>query len=73
MAELVDNYVGHLYPNYFATPVRSVLVRQTRDLLLFTFNGNLLRLEEEYLIPGANLIAKIKSICETGQVREMSI
>lgn len=69
VAELVDNYMGHLYPDYDHT--RSVLVRQARDLLLCTYHGNLLRLEEEFLAPGANLIAVIKRACEAGQVSEL--
>lgn len=67
MANLVDHYLGHLYPDYY-DHTRSVLVRQTRDLLLCTYQGNLVRLEEDFLAPAANLIADIKLVCGSGQV-----
>lgn len=70
LAELVDNYLGHLYPDYYEH-ARSVLVRQTRDLLLCTYQGNLQRLEEEFLAPGANVIAVIKETCAPGQVSDL--
>lgn len=64
---MVDKYLGHMYPDY-NDHTRSVLVRQTRDLLLCTYQGNVRRLEEEFLAPGANLIANIKRSCTSGQV-----
>lgn len=67
ISQMVDKYLGHLYPDYW-NHVRSVLVRQSRDLLLFTYNGNLSRFGKEFLAPAAEIIAKIKSDCEVGQV-----
>lgn len=69
VSTLVDKYLGHLYPDYH-DHTRSVLVRQTRDLLLCTFHGNLQKLEEEFLAPAANLIADIKRNCQHGQVSD---
>lgn len=72
VTELVDNYLGHLYPDYH-DHTRSVLVRQTRDLLLCTYQGNLWRLEEEFLAPAANLIAGVKRVCKSGQVSLLNL
>ena len=67
LTELGDNYLGHLYPDYYAH-CRPVLMRQLRDLLLCTYLGDLRRLEEEFLAPAANLICLIKEACDVGQV-----
>ncbi|XP_055707443.1 uncharacterized protein LOC129804301 isoform X2 [Phlebotomus papatasi] len=65
VATLVDRYLSHLYPGYH-DHVRSLLVRQARDLLVCTFHGNLSRFEAEFLAPGAKLIEDIKRVCSCG-------
>ncbi|XP_059614916.1 uncharacterized protein LOC132260659 [Phlebotomus argentipes] len=67
VATLVDRYLSHLYPGYH-DHVRSLLVRQARDLLVCTFHGNLSRFEAEFLAPGAELIADIKRVCSCGSL-----
>lgn len=57
---MVDRYLGHLYPDYKKF-TRPVLVRQARDLLVCTFHGDLLRFEQEYLSPAADIIIRIKN------------
>lgn len=68
VANLVDNYLGPLYPDY-VSHTRLVLVRQARDLLVCTFHGDLQRFEEEFLCPAADIVARIKhshhNRCET--------
>lgn len=59
VANLVDKYLGPLYPDY-VSHTRLVLVRQARDLLVCTFHGDLLRFEEEFLCPAAEIVARIK-------------
>ncbi|GAB0100255.1 uncharacterized protein DMENIID0001_162620 [Sergentomyia squamirostris] len=69
VATLVDKYLSHIYPGYH-DHLRSMLVRQARDLLVCTFHGNLARFEAEFLIPGAKLIDDIKRACTCGSVSE---
>lgn len=71
VSELADKYLAHLYPDYH-DHTRSVLVRQIRDLLLCNYHGDLRRLEEEFLRPGACLLATIIRSCESGQVSDES-
>lgn len=56
----MDRYLGNLYPDYEKF-TRPVLVRQARDLLVCTFHGDLLRFEQDYLSPAADIISRIKN------------
>lgn len=62
VANLVDRYLGHLYPEYLEH-TRPVLIRQARDLLVCTFHGDLTKFEEEFLAPAANIIDEAKRSC----------
>lgn len=67
VANLVDRYLGHLYP-YYMDHTRTVLVRQARDILVCTYHGNLECFEHEFLAPTAELVGQIKVKCESGSV-----
>jgi hypothetical protein len=56
---LVDRYLGHLYPDYFSE-TRIVLVRQARDILVLMYHGDASRFEFEYLLPAAKIVQCLK-------------
>lgn len=66
VANLVDRYLGHLYPEY-VEHTRSVLIRQARDLLVCTFHGDLTKFEEDFLAPAAIIIDAAKRSCCTSE------
>lgn len=66
VANLVDRYLGHLYPEY-QEHTRPVLIRQARDLLVCTFHGDLTKFEEDFLSPAANIIDEAKRSCCTSE------
>lgn len=67
VANLVDRYLGNLYP-YYKDHTRNVLVRQARDILVCTYHGNLECFEHEFLSPTAILVEQIKMKCSSGSV-----
>lgn len=66
VANLVDRYLGHLYPEYLEH-TRPVLIRQARDLLVCTFHGDLTKFEEEFLSPAAIIVDEAKTSCCTSE------
>lgn len=67
VANLVDKYLGHLYPEYL-DHTRTVLIRQARDILVCTYHGNLARFEERFLQPTAAIVSRLKDLCQHGSV-----
>lgn len=67
VANLVDKYLGHLYPDYF-DHTRTVLIRQARDILVCTYHGNLARFEERFMQPTADIVSRLKDLCQHGSV-----
>jgi hypothetical protein len=59
VSNLIDKYLGQLYPHY-KEQTRDVLIRQARDILVCTFHGDISAFEEVFLSPAAGIIAKIK-------------
>jgi hypothetical protein len=56
---LVDRYLGHLYPDY-ASDTRIVLVRQARDILVLSYHGDVSRFEHDYLSPAAEIVERLR-------------
>lgn len=70
MANLVDEYLQALYPDYFES-TRAILLRQARDLLMCTFHADLSRFEREFLAPAAKLIGIVKKSSYNLSVSQM--
>lgn len=61
LANLLDDYLAALYPNYFEA-ARPVLLEQARDLLRCSFRADLLRFEADFLSPAAKVIELVKNV-----------